>query len=91
MELKDGVDHLSHKQLVALIRQAEADAARAGIQIYWKTLSNIGNPLKRLKAVHAAGGITVLLPRGNPHLAKAHWWPVVDYVRTGPNAHVTWS
>lgn len=81
MELKDGVDHLSHKQLVALIEQAEADAKWAGIQIYWKTLSNIGNPLKRLKAVHDAGGVTVLLPRNHPHLSAADYWPVTDYRR----------
>lgn len=89
MELKDGVDHLTHARLVALIRQAEDDAKAAGISIYWKTLSNIGNPLKRMKAVHAAGGIGVLLPRDNPHLPAAEWWPVTDYVR-GAN-DVTWT
>jgi hypothetical protein len=87
MELKDGVDHLSRAQLVALIRQAEDDAKRAGISIHWKTLSSIGNPLKRMKAVHAAGGIGVLLPRDNPHLPAAEWWPVTDYVR----GRVTWT
>lgn len=87
LELKDGCDHLTHAQLVALVRAAESVAGRQGIQIYWKTLSNIGNPLKRLKAVHEAGGITVLLPRGKPHLNKAEWWPILDY-RRGP---VTWK
>ena len=90
LELKDGVDHLTHAQLVALARQAEQVAEHVGIQIYWKTLSNIGDPLKRIKAVHEGGGITVLLPRGKPHLAKAEWWPVLDYVR-GDSSSVVWS
>jgi hypothetical protein len=87
MELKNGVNHLSHAQLVALIRQAEDDAKAAGISIYWKTLSDIGNPLKRMRAVHAAGGVSVLLPRDNPNLPAAEWWPVTDYVR----GRVTWT
>lgn len=90
LELKDGVDHLTHAQLVALVRQAEQVAKHVGIQIYWKTLSNIGNPLKRIKAVHEGGGITVLLPRDHPHLAKAEWWPVLDYVRDDSSS-VVWS
>ena len=90
LELKDGVDHLTHAQLVALVRQAEQVAKHVGIQIYWKTLSNIGNPLKRIKAVHEGGGITVLLPRGKPHLESAEWWPVLDYVRGDSNS-VVWS
>lgn len=87
IELKDGVDHLTHAQLVALVKAAEKVAERVGIQIYWKTLSNIGDPLKRIKAVHEGGGITVLLPRDNPHLDKAEWWPVLDYRR----GQVTWK
>lgn len=92
IELKDGVDHLTHKQLAALVKKAERQAKRVGIQIYWKTLSNIGNPLKRVKAVHAGGGVSVLLPRESPHLKKSEWWPVLDYVRdgVGPNK-VTWQ
>lgn len=92
IELKDGVDHLSHKQLTALIKGALKVADSQGIAIYFKTLSNIGNPLKRVRAIHAAGGVSVLLPRESPHLKKADWWPVLDYVRegVGPNK-VTWE
>lgn len=90
LELKDGVDHLSHRELVALIRQAQALADRVGIEIYWKTLSNIGDPLKRIRAVHEAGGVAVLLPRDRPHLVKAEWWPVLDYVR-GDDDSVAWK
>lgn len=90
LELKDGVDWLPHAVLVALIRQIERIAARVGVQIYWKTLSDIGDPLKRVKAVHAAGGITVLLPRDHPHLSADEWWPHLDYFRGDPDS-ITWT
>lgn len=92
IELKDGVDHLTHKQLTALIKRALKVADAQGIEIYFKTLSNIGDPLKRVRAVHAAGGVSVLLPRESPHLKKADWWPVLDWVRasTGTN-RVIWT
>ena len=91
LELKDGVDHLTHKQLTALIRRDQQLADRLGINVYWKTLSNIGNPLFRVRAVHAAGGVAVLLPRDNPRLHRDVWWPVLDYVREGPGGNkVTW-
>lgn len=66
-----------------------AHAREEGVRVQVKTLSNIGRPVLRLRAVKAAAEIvgidvkTIALPRGTRRLRAAVWWPVTDLVR-GP-------